>query len=169
MKNIILAISLFVGFGLSSGKAQAYPHYNPFVYKGWVGGYYTGWGYFPWYAYPVFPIYGYSYWSAFNYAPYYASYGAISVSKSTGRVGISWGKISQQYAFYDANAYCGAADCSPVVWVQGGCAAIAKSNVGKNLAWGYHSSKNVAMHYALQACQMSQEPGCRIEAWVCSY
>ncbi|MBM4317360.1 MAG: DUF4189 domain-containing protein [Deltaproteobacteria bacterium] len=168
MKNRILKSLLVLSLLGGSVSSQAYPIYYPYVNYSRIGGYYSGWGYYPW-SWVRFPLYGYSYWSVFNYAPYYASYGVISASPSTGRVGWSWGSPNLNYGISQANANCGQIDCSAVVWVQGGCAAVAKGINGGPLAWGYHASKYQAINNALAACQHSGNPSCRTEAWVCSY
>ncbi len=169
MKKALILFSLFLTLGLGSGKAEAYPIFYPYVNNAWIGGYYGGWGYYPWYGAPYYPIYGYSYWSAFNYAPYYASFGAISISKSKGNFGVSWVSNTRANAISSANAYCGQEDCAPVVWVQGGCAAVARSEGGKNLGWGYYTTKYQAISYAMQSCKRSGDEGCKLAAWVCSY
>jgi len=173
-KILILALFLCCGFSQQS-QAQAY---YPVSYGSYSGGIYSGWGwyplhsgYWPWtyYGYTAYAPYGYSYYPYYNYLPQYSTFGSISYSPSTDRVGVAWGYYSQSDAQYASDGYCSVGDCNPVVWVQGGCAAIAKSSEFSAVSWGYHTSRTRARSYAIRACRQSGGTDCRIGAWVCSY
>ncbi len=170
MKKALLVFLFVFTFGFGSREASAQFGYYPYVHNhAHYGGYYGGWGYYPWVGASYFPVFGYSYLSAYSYQPYYASFGAISMSKSTRALGVSWVSSTYNDAVNSANSYCGQTDCAPVVWVQGGCAAVARTASGKNLGWGYYTDKYQAAHYAMQACKRSGEEGCKVAAWVCSF
>ncbi len=168
MKNLILGLTLLLGIGFAAPKAEA----NYFYYSG-VGAYYTGWGWYPTYNFGIYPydVYGYSYYPYYRYR--YTRplpYAAISYSKSTGKTGFSFGTSSQADATSGANTYCGQPDCAPVVWVQGGCAAVATDANHSRLGWGYHRSKQTARSKAMIACRRSgtDKAKCTIAASVCS-
>ena len=196
-KMILLSMSL-MGFVASSQKAEAVDvsavpaiaHYgvatslhsfNPIYHSGIRYGY----GWYPhWssvYHNPGFVYPGYSYWRYYNYRPYYATYGAIAFSEKTRRVGYSWGRRSLRSAKIASVDFCGADDCKSVVWVQGGCAAIAISEAALSepieeggaanlsLSWGYATSKYKTRRYAMRACKQGAKVGCKIVAWTCSY
>ncbi len=167
MKKFILGITFLFGVGLGGKPAEAYPY---FFHSGY-GVNYAGWGWYPLAGIGTLPYYGYSYWPYYNYFVYYASYGAISYSLSTGAVGWSWGNATQQGAFDRANGYCAQSDCRPVVWVQGGCASVATSSDRSRLGWGYDGSRHSAQSRALRACQAGAgaPADCAVLAWVCSW
>lgn len=171
MKKLLLGVSLLLSVGFSAPKAEAYV-VGPYVYNYGVGAYYSSWGWYPLVGIGVLPYYGYSYYPYFDFVVRYATFGAISYSVSTGAVGWSWGSYSQESAVNGANSYCGQADCSAVVWVQGGCAAIATNETNTRLGWGYNGAKYSAQNHALRACRAGShgEGGvCRVKAWVCSW
>lgn len=126
-----------------------------------------GWGYFRrWY--PVgFSYYPY-YRSLRRFHRRYTSFAAISYSPATQKFGVAWGNRSRGQAQKNANGYCGEKDCKPVVWVRGGCAAIAKSDKSDKVGWGYHTSKHRARSYAIRGCKQNAEEGCKVLAWACS-
>lgn len=113
-------------------------------------------------------FYGYSYYSFYNYQPYYATYGVIAYSKDTDRIGLAWGSATRGEAVSNALDYCNAADCRPVVWVQGGCAAIATNVAAERLGWGVANSKYLAASIASRECKSPGAP-CIRRAYVCSY
>jgi hypothetical protein len=169
-------VSAAVLAGAVPERADAYIY--PVAYNDYYGGYYTGWGwypiiggYWPWtyYGYAAYPPYGYSYYGDFFYQPRYATYGAIAFSPETFRYGLAWGEYSQSGAVYAALSYCGSDDCQPVVWVRGGCAAIARGTESNHVSWGYHSSRYGARSYAVRACKAAGGEGCRVLAWLCSW
>ncbi len=153
----------------------------PYIYRGLHAGYYYGYGWYPivggvwnWPGYsPGWHPYGYTYYPYYNYQPYYSTFGAIAYSPSTGQYGFSYRAVNQSQAVQAAINYCGANDCSSVVWVQGGCAAAA---VGKatedgdnNISWAYDTSRIRARNMALQACRNAGNAQCDLLAWTCSY
>lgn len=170
-----------------SSTSEAYwrPYHNNIV----VNGASIGWGYYGW---PIvvgpvytFPVYGYSYWGYWNYEPYYATYGAIAYSKATGQFGFAYAHNSRRAAERDAVNYCGEEDCKSVIWVQGGCGALAKSPaipavpasegveaveaVDARMGYAYASNKLDAQRYAMRGCKRSGGEACKQLAWVCSY
>ena len=163
--------------GLGSGQAQAqhvvwpvwYPHAGVHVQVGY--GWFSPWfGVSPWYQ----PNWWYQNpWGSWFYPTVWQqpSWGAISWSPSTGHSGIAWGQFSQSAALNTANFQCGSADCRPVVWVAGGCAAIAvgqDSNQRSFVGWGWHFNRAQAESYALQGCA-HQAQSCQVHSWVCSW
>lgn len=176
LRNTVVALVL--ALGLLSTKADAYHyyggHWTPYHNHFYVGGVNLGWGLFGWpvvvgpYRY-AYPVYGYSYWPYFGYQTYYASFGAIAYSKSTGEVGMSWSQSTRKRAEEDAVTYCGKEDCKPVLWVQGGCAALTKSEKTSAMGYAYYPDKYEAQLYAMRACKRSKAEDCKQLAWVCSY
>ncbi|MCX6124768.1 MAG: DUF4189 domain-containing protein [Proteobacteria bacterium] len=153
-------------------------YYNPFYFYGYSGRVPYGWGHYWLNRWPVgywnYPQWnGYSYYSYYNYQPYYASFAVISYSASGDTWGSAWGQPSRAAATSYAYQNCNQADCRPVVWVQGGCAAIATSKATGRVAWGTGYNQGQALQYAYSSCQ--QNPGgavptdCTNRAWVCSY
>lgn len=179
LRSLILGLLLALALGASvSSPAQAQSVDVPVSNVEIVAGVSAGWGWYPiisgqwywdWYGYPVYNPYGYSYFDYWGRQPRYATYGAISYSPATDQVGVAWGQYNRFDAASAANNYCGENDCSPVVWVQGGCAAVAKSPDGERVSWGYHAERYFAQDNALRACRYGGVDGCRIGAWVCSY
>lgn len=175
MTNRILGLVFGLFLIFSGVKAEAgFYYWNPYHGSVIVNGSWLGWGLFGnvWpatYYYPTFPVYGYSYWSYYNYQPYYASYGAIAYSESTGEVGVSWNASTRQAAQEDAIAYCGEEDCKPAVWVQGGCGALSKSATTGALGYAYYSTRYQAQNYANRGCRRSGSKDCKPLAWVCSW
>lgn len=174
LKILIVFTALFSTAELNKARAQ----YVPVVYGTYVSGVYLGWGYYPvvngywpwdYYNYAAWRPYGYSYWSYWNYQPYYASYGAISYSPSTNRVGVAWGTPDSYSAQSSAQNYCQQSDCSPVVWVQGGCAAISRGTPTERVYYAYHTTRYAAQNSALRACHNDGASECRVGAWVCSW
>ncbi len=123
---------------------------------------YFGWGHWGFQNWPSFQ-YGYS------YRVHPSSFGAISYSSSTGAVGYSYSAFSVSQAQNIANQYCGAVDCRPVVWVQGGCASAAVDEVSGTLGWSFAANRGQAVHWALQSCQNRAGVRCESLAWTCSY
>jgi len=148
---------------------------HPYFWHTGVGITYAGWGWYPvtgigfgvW----PYPYYGYSYYPYWNYQVYYASYGAISYSPSTGATGYSYGFATQAEAMANANGYCNRGDCRTVVWVQGGCAAVATSEDNSRLGWGYDNSRFAAQSRAIRGCKagIGSAAKCAIRAWTCSW
>ncbi len=168
MKQFLIGLSLLLSVGFSAPKAEAVIIGG--TYFTGIGINYAGWGWYPLGLNGWWPYYGYSYWPYYDFAVYYATYGAISISKSTGAVGVSFRHDSREGAFNDANGYCGSEDCRPVVWVQGGCGAIAATADKAAFGWGVATSKYAARSRAMRGCKASGgKKDCRIAAWVCSW
>ncbi len=175
--KLVLALALVMTtMGSKEAEAQYYPRPNHSYYV--YNGVYTGWGYYPivagywpwtYYNYPAWQPYGYSYWGYWNYQPYYSTFGAISYSPATDRVGFSYGTGNATAAMQMSNAYCGQGDCAPAVWVQGGCAALTKNLATNHIFWAYHTTRAWAETYALNACRREAGAACEIKAWVCSW
>jgi hypothetical protein len=168
--------ALLLVWSLGSG-AQAQSHHGPFHHHYVHSGVYAGWGYYPivngywgWRYYHLSPWapYGYSYLGYWNYQPYYASFGSISYSPSTDKVGVAWGQPNLATSSTVSNAYCAVADCATVVWVQGGCAAVARSAEAGHVYWGYHANRTWSDTNALRACVNNGGTDCKLAAWVCS-
>jgi hypothetical protein len=143
-----------------------YPLVDGFWYWNYYGTY-PGW-------YNAFP-YGYSYWAYYNYNFYYSTFGVIAYSPQHDWAGIAWGAPTLTHARNWALYYCTAPGCEPVVWVRGGCAAVARGTVETEegplpgpVAWGIHGYRYGAQSRALQACHQSGQELCSIRAWVCS-
>lgn len=178
IKQFFLTIAFGIFFftvGAENSQAQVrYPVstnvYSQGIHAGW-GWYPVNYGYWPWayYSYPAYNPYGYSYYSYYNYQPYYATFATISYSPSTGRYGSAWGKGTLASAISASLDFCGVDDCSAVVWVQGGCAAIAVNGENENVSWGYHAAKVTAQSYAMRSCENAGGETCAIKAWVCTY
>jgi hypothetical protein len=173
--NFVLALLLFGALGSHESKAYSRPFFHGYVFNG----IYQGWGFYPivsgfwpwaYYNYPAWQPYGYSYLSYWNYQPYYASFGAISYSPKNEYVGVSWGKATGQEAMSEANRYCDKSDCAPVVWVQGGCAAVAKGTGVESLFWAYSTTRLAAETDAMRACNKnSGDSNCKLGGWTCSW
>lgn len=153
--------------------SQAHAHGFPRVWNGWHGGYAVAWGLFaPW---PVIVVpyvpYGFSYLPYFNNNPYYSTFGAIAYSPSTGMFGNAWGQATQFLATNAAVSYCGHKDCQTVVWVQGGCAAVASGPNNTPMTWAYHPNRSVAEFYATRSCNKAKDGDavCQVRSWVCSF
>jgi hypothetical protein len=173
MTNRILGLALAIAlFASVSFRAEANvvwrPYHISFIHNGAV----LGWGNWGWpvvNTFPTYPYFGTSYWSYYNYQPYYASFGAIAYSKATGEVGIAWGNENRSIAERQAVNYCGEADCRTVVWVQGGCGSVTKSEASGQIGYAYATSKHLASSYAMRGCQRDGNDDCKQLAWVCSY
>lgn len=160
MKKVLLGIFLLLAF-TTSAKAHSLPYFG---YWGWGTGvvvtypnYFYGYSFYnPYPVYPVYPI-------------YIPTYGALSYSTKTDTVGQAWGYPSRDAASESAMRGCNASDCAPVVWVQGGCAAIATSAEGRNLGWAYAPSKYEARNRAMRGCRQGGHTDCVPRAWVCSF
>ncbi len=63
-------------------------------------------------------------------------FGSISYSPSTDTFGWSYSENNRYGAKQSSYRYCGQYDCQEIVWVQGGCAAVASGPGGANLSWG---------------------------------
>ena len=178
IRNLFCALTmglLFLCVSAQKSEAQVrYPvsanFYDGGIYSGF-GWYPVNYGYWPWtyYSYPAYSPYGYSYYSYYNYQPYYATFATISYSPSTGKYGSAWGHYTQAAAVNASLNFCGVNDCSAVVWVQGGCAAIAVNSENENVSWGYHALKATAQSYALRSCSNAGGERCVIKAWACTY
>lgn len=168
---VILSLQSVLSFGQSPNYSLNY--HPPYVYHA-VGAYVPfGYGYFNYFWWPgTYPVgFGYSFLPYYYYSPYYASVGAISYSVETDRVGLAWGHSTIESAAYASKKYCAEEDCRSVVWVQGGCAAIAVSEEQTRVAWGYADSKHAAQSYALKSCRIGVqgEEQCSVRGWLCSY
>lgn len=157
MKKLLFG-GLLLLCSLNQAQANWWPYFG-----------YWGWGPGVVVTYPNY-FYGYSF---YNYYPGYPTriptFGALAYSIKTDSIGQGWGYSSRDAAAERATTACNASDCAPVVWVQGGCAAIATSAEGKSLGWGYDSSKYGARSRALQACRQGGHADCVARAWVCSF
>ncbi len=157
MQRYLCALVLCFGLGASAANAQA-PAEASYVYVD------DGWG---WFEVPivVVPVYGFAY--LFN-----ASFGAIAYSPETGKYGVSWGHPSRYKAQKAARNFCGHWSCEPVVWVQGGCAALAVSNdpFGLNwVGWSYQPTLVAAQQQSLYGCALAGGTNCQGLAWTCSF
>lgn len=147
--------------------------------NGFHGGVPVGWGYIVSGYWPInYWLYanwnGYSYYPYYNYRPYYASYSVIAYSPEKGKYGVSWGGTSRESATKAAEAFCGDETCKPVVWVQGGCAALMVSNERKIFTWGTGNDRGAAVFAAKSACGRRDANGvaakdCKPLAWSCSF
>lgn len=176
MKKFIVAIFIGLSLMLSSPSAKADVgaadhYYPPYVWNGYFGGVPWGFGHFNWLYWPVTVAYGYSYWGYYNWAPYYSTYGAIAYSVSTGKFGLAWGTNSRQAANSSAVDFCAEEDCRPVVWVQGGCAALAINKTENRVGWAYGDYKDQARSGALRSCRhgATTPADCKVASWVCSF
>jgi len=169
MKSFVIVLALVFATLFSFDKAEAnWPGHS---YRGIHQGMVFGWGWYPlWPSYPMTysPLHGYSYWPYYHYNQRHASYGAISYSKEKDLVGWSWGATYRQDAIANANQYCGDITCRAVVWVQGGCAALARSPDSGILGWAYSSDRHTATNYGIQACRNSGGTRCQTIGWTCS-
>lgn len=190
--GIFFAAVLFFG-GISKEASANYFGYH-YGYNGFYSGVPIGWGYWNWPAYSFYnpyyytPAYynnyGYSYYTYYR-QPRYKSFGAITYSKDKKTFGIAWGNSSRDQAISESKGYCGDASCVPVVWVQGGCGAVAKDKASDFLGYAIASSRGVAEKKAMKACQelalpkpeaasedknaAAPEPrSCAPEAWFCT-
>lgn len=169
--HIVFAILLSLGTMFSS-RAVIADTAVPWSYSGYWGGVPVGYGYIPfpyWYGAGLYNPYGYSYFPFYNYQPYYSTYAAISYSPSSDHFGAAWGHFDQQSAVEASLGFCQQGDCRPVVWVQGGCAALVANTSALRLGWGYGDSLSQASLYAQSACQRGLGQPCQRKVWVCSY
>lgn len=192
LKRLLVVLSLVVAtWGAVEAQASTvaphgghyHGHYRrPFIYNGVYSGYNYAYGWYPivngywnWPGYrPAYFLnpYGYTYYSYFQFQPMYQTFGAIAYSPSTGRYGFAYKAMNQGVAVQSAINFCGANDCTGVVWVQGGCAAIAKGESGienSAVAWGYDANRYRARNYATNACRNAGHSNCKVLAWTCSY
>ncbi|MEB3201575.1 MAG: DUF4189 domain-containing protein [Synechococcus sp.] len=97
------------------------------------------------------------------------SYGAISRSTSTGKLGLSWNFSSQASAEARASQECGMNDCTNILWFRNGYGAFAQADDG---AWGAHwgATRQEAEQKALSKCQQTSQTAnsCRIRNLVSS-
>lgn len=173
MRKLFCLIALFLSMSASASTAFYHPYY---YYFGTWSGYPVGWGYV---FHPTWPAdywgnlgwNGYSYFPFFNYGTVYASYAVISYSPVADTWGSSWGQVSRNMASRVANSYCGDAACKPVVWVQGGCAALMTSSSTSRVTWGTGVNREAAVYAASRACHSngSGQNDCTERAWVCSF
>ncbi len=165
LKGVFCTLALVLYAWGGSAKAQA-----PYYYTDSWGGYPFGWGYF---GYTVWPVgyWTYPYQFGYHYYDYYplATVGVLAWSQTEEVGGFAWGQNSIDAAADVALNNCAAADCEPVVWVRGGCAALATSPVDKRLGWAYADSKYRAISAARRACANSGGIGCTPRGWVCSF
>jgi hypothetical protein len=196
LKNLFAVLAclvLAVGFTASATTASAQPAqvqvnaqagtygfaqgtYAGGVYLGVGYGYYDPWAlYSPWYgAVDYFGnLYGFYYYPWNYYRPTFA---AIAWSPSTNSSGYSYLSYTREDALSSAVAYCGQEDCRPVVWVAGGCAAIAVGHQNALpggdperplIGWGYHTSRVSARRLAMRGCR-NGSTDCRVHSFVCT-
>lgn len=116
-----------------------------------------------------FPTYFYGY----SFFPYHEgknlTVGVISYSLNQDQVGYAWGYPSVEAASRASLRSCTQEDCAPVVWVQGGCAALATSKTEQRVGWAWAGAKSEAITYALRACRSGGKTKCESRAWVCSF
>jgi hypothetical protein len=115
--------------------------------------------------------YGISYWNHRGRHPRFETFGAIAYSPETGRYGYAYQAMSRRDAAMRAVSYCGASDCAPVVWTQGGCAVVSVNEQTKGVSFGVSYRKDIARENSHNACESSkenEEQTCRDIAWVCS-
>lgn len=148
-------------------------HGNPYFHHGYWGGYPFGYGYFNYFNWPwiMNRNYGFAFYPFYNYNVYYSTYAVIAYSPSTGKVGWSWGGNYLESTASQAESQCGEKDCKSVVWVQGGCAAIAVSKKTNRLGWAYAYDKLHAKAGAVNSCRSGAvgNAQCTPLAWVCSF
>lgn len=163
-KGVFCAVAFALASWSGAAKAQA-----PYYWTGYWGGYPFGWGYF---GYTVWPAgyWAYPYQYGYFYSDYYplGTVGVLAYSQTEETGGFSWGQDSVEAAARVAVNSCSAADCEPVVWVRGGCAAIATSAEDKRLGWAYADGKYRAISAARRACVNSGGSHCTARGWVCS-
>lgn len=164
-KGVMCALALFVYSWSGAAKAQ-----SPYYYTGYLDGFPYGWGYF---GYTVWPVgyWTYPYQFGYYYDTYYplATVGVLAWSQTEEVGGFAWGQNSIQAAANVAVSSCAAPDCEPVVWVRGGCAALATSSADKRLGWAYADGKYTAISAARRACVNSGGTACTARGWVCSF
>jgi hypothetical protein len=95
---------------------------------------------------------------AYNY------WGAIAISRQTGKTGYSYNYSSAAAAEARAVSECGVADCQTVVWFANGCGAVAQAT-DLSWGWGWGSSLSTAESYALAGTSGN---GARIVSWACT-
>ncbi len=167
-RRVVLNVSPYYASGYYYGRPYAHGYwgwgvgYPPIVYSPY---YYGGYSYAPYYGYPNYPYAGYYPYPTYQPDP---TYGAIVYSSTTDTVNYAYGYYSQGEATSAAQAGCGA-DCQPVVWVQGGCAALVTSAEKQQASWAYSSSKSHAKSTAVRGCRAKGATDCSVRAWVCSY
>lgn len=98
-------------------------------------------------------------------APYgHDQWGAIALSRSTGRTAYTWDYATAGAATRAAVAKCGVADCRAVVQVANGCAALAQAP-SYALGWGYGASRTTAER---QARKGTGQQRAHVVGWVCT-
>jgi Domain of unknown function (DUF4189) len=93
-------------------------------------------------------------------------WGAIAISRDTGRVGYSQGFNSAIEAEQAAVGLCKARDCRPVVNFTKACGAVAQAP-DASWAWGWDHDSAGAQKRALISCSQ-YGAGCRVVGWICS-
>jgi hypothetical protein len=140
----------------------------------------SGYGYV---LYPSWPTlyWNNAYWNGFSYFssnyrsfPRKALYAAISYSPEQDVIGGSWQQVSREKATEVANSFCGDETCRPLVWVQGGCAAVVTSKSEERASWGTGINRKSAWLAALHSCRLRNKDGekphdCTERGWVCSF
>jgi len=92
-------------------------------------------------------------------------HGAIAYSRSTGRVGWSFGKSTRWHAARAALAECGVADCELQVWDHNQAAVLVKADDGC-VYTGYSPSRWIAINWAMNRCASAGGTDCHVERWV---
>jgi len=142
--------------------------FPPFVYRRVTTGVTATFGWYPYGVYKYVPVYGHSYWRNFGYQPRFSKFAAIAYSAKTGNRGYSYRASTRWAGERIAKLQCGAKDCETVVWVQGGCAAVAKSQAGQEFAWAIDSTLWSAQRWAMIGCRRSGAKDCRMLSRTCS-
>ena len=99
------------------------------------------------------------------------TWGAISIAKSTGDIGVTYGKSSKSEADSDALGKCatyGAKDCRISLSYKNQCAAIAKEAKGAYVHSGRSSSIERATGIAMKGCIANTGGACEVVHTNCS-
>ena len=178
MKKIIITFVILLFFisghqasGVKPNVADDLLYFPPLVSHGLWAGVPFGYGYFNYKVWPLASIFGFTYLPYHQNRPYYSRFGAVAYSVHTKNVGLAWNHNTLNEAVAQALSFCGVGDCRPVVWVQGGCAALAVNRVSTRIGWSYADSQLRATTGALRACHSGENGSarCNIEAWICSF
>lgn len=175
MKAWMLAFAWFFCAQFMGLEARAQVYYPPVVYYDVFQGAHFGWGWYPVWsgaAYgPNSVVVGYAYGPNYNYYPYPRKllFSGIAYSAEADKVGLSWGYTSQEQALEASIANCGDESCKGVIWVQGGCAAVAKGEGSAQVAWAYHQTLFYAKAHAMRSCKQSRAENCVMRGWTCSF
>jgi Domain of unknown function (DUF4189) len=93
-------------------------------------------------------------------------WGAIAISPTTGKVGLSKGLNSAIEAELTAVGLCKARDCRAVVNFTKACGAVAQA-LNTSWGWGWDYDSTGAQNKALVSCSQ-YGAGCRVAGWICS-